>query len=94
LFALPNCHTIPSTSCLSFSGRREISRVVSRPSPYEVGPSLIDVYNASFEFYGHDRSVPDVDRWDLAQDLVRLGYLNSMPRLVDVEYAQELIREV
>jgi hypothetical protein len=26
--------------------------------------------------------------------LVQLGYLNSMPRLIDVEHAQELIREV
>jgi hypothetical protein len=68
---------------------------VSRPSPYEVGPSPTDdVYNACFEFYGHDRTVPDVDSWYLAQDLVQLGYLNSMPRLVDVEHAQELIREV
>jgi hypothetical protein len=74
------------------SCRREA--FVSRPSPYEVGPSPIDVYNACLEFYGHDRSVPDVDSWDLAQDLVGLGYLNSMPRLVDVEHAQELIREV
>jgi hypothetical protein len=67
---------------------------VSRPSPYEVGPSPIDVYNACFEFYGHDRTVPDVDSWDLAEDLLRLGYLNSMPRLVDVDHSQELIREV
>ena len=47
-----------------------------------------------FEFYGHDRTVLDVDSWDLAQDLLRLGYLSSMPRLADVEHAQELIREV
>ena len=67
---------------------------VSRPFPDEVGPSPTDVYDACLEFYGHDRTVPDVDSWDLAQDLVRLGYLNSMPRLVDVEHAQELIREV
>jgi hypothetical protein len=67
---------------------------VSRPSPYEAGPSHTDVYNACFEFYGHDRNVLDVDSWDLAHDLVRLGYLKSMPRLVDVEHAQELIREV
>ena len=67
---------------------------VSRPSLYEAGPSPTDVYSACFEFYGHDRTVPDVDSRDLAQDLVRLGYLNSMPRLVDVEHAQKLIREV
>jgi hypothetical protein len=67
---------------------------VSRPSPYEAGSSHTDVYTACFEFYGHDRTVPDVDSWDLAQDLVRLGYLNSMSRLIDVEHAQELIREV
>jgi hypothetical protein len=46
------------------------------------------------ELYGHDRTVPDVDSWDLAQDLLRLGYLNSMPRLLDVEHAQEVLREV
>jgi transcription elongation factor Elf1 len=66
----------------------------SCPSPYEEGPSPVDIYNACFDFYGHGRTVPDVDSWDLAQDLVRLGYLNSIPRLVDVEHAQELIREV
>ena len=66
----------------------------SRPSLYEKDSSPNDVYNACFEFYGHDRTVPDVDSWYLAQDLVQLGYLNSMPRLVDVEHAQELMREV
>jgi hypothetical protein len=67
---------------------------VSRPSPYEEGPSPTDVYNACFEYYRHDRTVPDVDSWDVAQDLLRLGNLDSKPRLVDVEHAQELIREV
>jgi hypothetical protein len=67
---------------------------VSRPTLYEVGPSPTDVYNACFEFYGHDRTVPDVDSWYLAQDLVQLGYRKSMPKLVDVSHAQELIREV
>jgi hypothetical protein len=81
----------PYCRCEDSCGREAF---VSRPSPYEVGPSPIDVYNACLEFYSHDRSVPDVDRWDLAQDLVGLGYLNSMPRLVDVEHAQERIREV
>ena len=77
--------------CEGSCGREEF---VSRPSPCERDPSPTDVYNACVEFYGHDRSVPDVDSWYLAQDLVQLGYLNSMPRLVDVEDAQELIREV
>jgi hypothetical protein len=81
----------PYCRCEDSCGREAF---VSRPSPYEVDPSPIDVYNACLEFYSHDRSVPDVDSWDLAQDLVGLGYLNSMPRLVDVEHAQELIREV
>ena len=81
----------PYCRCEDSCGREAF---VFRPSPYEVGPSPTDVYNACLEFYGHDRTVPDVDSWDLAQDLVRLGYLNSMPRLVDVEHAQELIREV
>jgi hypothetical protein len=81
----------PYCRCEDRGGREAF---VFRPSPYEVSPSLIDVYNASFEFYGHDRTVPDVDSWDLAQDLVRLGYLNSMPRLVDLEHAQELMHEV
>jgi hypothetical protein len=85
LWACPYCR------CEDRCGREAF---VSRPSLYEVGPSPTDVYNASFEFYGHDRTVPDVDSWYLAQDLVQLGYLNSMPRLVDVGYAQELIRGV
>jgi hypothetical protein len=81
----------PYCRCADRCGREA---VVSRSSLYEVGSSPTKVYNACLEFYGHDRTVPDVDSWYLAQDLVRLGYLNSMPRLLDVEHAQELIREV
>jgi hypothetical protein len=81
----------PYCRCEDSCGREAI---VSRPSPDEVGPSPIDVYNACLDFYGHDRTVPDVDCRYLAQALVQLGYLNSMPRRVDVEHAQELIREV
>ena len=81
----------PYCRCEVSCGREAI---VSRPTPCEEGPSPIGVYNACLEFYGHDRTVPDVESWDLAQDLLRLGYLDSMPRLVDVEHAQELIREV
>ena len=73
------------------SCRREA--FVSRPYSY-LDPTPTEVYAAVFEFYSRDRSVLDVDSWDLAQDLIQLGYLNSMPRLVDVEHAQELIREV
>jgi hypothetical protein len=81
----------PNCRCDDSCGRETNA---SRPSPYEVDHSPTDVYNACLEFYSQDWTVPDVDRWDLAQDLVRLGYLNSMPRLVDVEHVQELIREV
>jgi hypothetical protein len=67
----------------------------SRPSPDEVGLSPTgDICNACLEIYGYDRTVADVDSLDLAQPLVRLGYLNSMPSLVDVEHAQESIRKV
>ena len=81
----------PYCRCEDRCGREAF---VSRPSLYERGPSSTDVYNACFEFYGHDRTVPDVDSWHLAQDLVQLGYLNCMPRLIDVGHAQDLIREV
>jgi hypothetical protein len=81
----------PYCRCEDSCGREAF---VSRPSPYEEGPSPTDVYNACLAFDGHDRTVPDVDSSHLAQDLVRLGYLNSMPSLVDVEGAQELIRKV
>jgi len=64
----------------------------SRPYSY-FGPTPTEVYAAVFEFYSRDRTVLDVDSSYLAQDLVSLGYLNSMPRLVDVGHAQELIRE-
>jgi hypothetical protein len=85
-------HICPYCRCEDYYGREAF---VSRPSPDEESPSPNDdIYNACLEFYGHDRTVPDVDSWDLAQDLVRLGYLNSMPSLVDVENAQELIRDV
>jgi hypothetical protein len=73
------------------SRRREA--FVSRPCPY-LGPTPTEVYAAVFEFYSRDRTVLDVDSSYLAQDLVSLGYLNSMPRLVDVGHAQELIRDV
>jgi hypothetical protein len=81
----------PYCRCEDRCGREAF---VSRPSLYETGPLPTDVYNACLEFYGHDRTVPDVDSWDLAQDLLGLGHLNSMPRPLDVEHAQELIREV
>jgi hypothetical protein len=81
----------PYCRCEDSCGREAF---VSCPSLDEVGRSPTDVYNACLELYGHDRTVPDVDSWDLTQNLVRLGYLNSMPRLLDVELAQELIREV
>jgi hypothetical protein len=80
----------PYCRCEDSCGREAF---VSRPSPDE-SHSPTDVYDACLELYGHDRTVPDVDSWDLAQNLVRLGYLNSMPRLLDVEHAQELILEV
>jgi hypothetical protein len=73
------------------SCRREA--FVSRPYSY-LDPTPTEVYAAVFEFYSRDRSVLDMDSWDLAQDLIQLGYLNSMPSLADVEHAQELIREV
>ncbi len=66
---------------------------VSRPCSYS-GPTSAEVYAALFEFYSRDRGVLDVDSWDLAHDLVRLSYLNSMPSLVDVEHVQELICEI
>jgi hypothetical protein len=80
----------PYCSCEDSCGR-EIN--ASRPYSY-LGPTPTEVYAAVFEFYSRDRSVLDVDTWYLTQDLVSLGHLNSMPRLVDVGHAQELIREV
>jgi hypothetical protein len=80
----------PYCRCEDSCGREAF---VSRPYSC-LGPAPIEVYAAVFEFYSHDRSVLDVDSLDLTQRLVRLGYLNSMPRLVDVEHTQELIREV
>jgi hypothetical protein len=73
------------------SCRREA--FVSRPYSY-LDPTPTEVNAAVFEFYSRDRSVLDMDSWDLAQDLIQLGYLNSMPSLADVEHGQELIREV
>jgi hypothetical protein len=66
---------------------------VSRPNSY-LGPTSTEAYAAVFEFYSHDRSVLDLDNSYLTQALVSLGNLNFMPRLVDVDHAQELIREV
>jgi hypothetical protein len=80
----------PYCRCEDSCGRETSA---SRPYSYS-GPTPTEVYAAVFEFYSRDRSVLDVDSSCLAQDLVSLGYLNSMPRLVDVGHAQELIREV
>ena len=83
-------HICPYCRCDDSCGREtNFSRPYSN-----LGPSCTEVYAAVFEFYRRDQSVLDVDSWYLAQDLVFLGYLNSMPRLVDVGHAQELIREV
>ena len=65
----------------------------SRPHS-NLGPTPTEAYAAVFEFYSRDQSVLDMDGSDLAEDLVSLGYLNTMPRLVDVDHAQELIRQV
>jgi hypothetical protein len=64
---------------------------VSRPCSY-LGPTSTEFYAAVFEFCSRDRTVLDVDSSYLAQHLVTLGYLDSMPRLVDVGHVQELIR--
>ena len=65
----------------------------SRPRS-NLGPTPTEVYAAVFELYNRDRTVLDVDGSDLAEDLVSLGYLNTMPRLVDADHVQELIRQV
>jgi hypothetical protein len=80
----------PYCRCEDCCGREAF---VSRPY-YYVGPTPTEVYAAVFEFYSRNRTVLDVDSSYLAQDLVSLGHLNSMPRLVDVGHAQELIRKV
>jgi hypothetical protein len=64
------------------------------PAPIHIlAPHPPKSTTAVFEFYSRDRLVLDVESSYLAQDLVSLGYLNSMPRQVDVGHAQELIRE-
>jgi hypothetical protein len=81
----------PYCRCEDSSCGREA--FVSCPYSY-LGPTSTEVYTAVFEFYSCDRRVLDVDSSCLAQDLVSSGYLDNMPRLVDVGHAQELIREV
>jgi hypothetical protein len=80
----------PYCRCGDSCGREAF---VSRPYSYS-GPTPTEVYAAVFEFYSYDRSVLDVDSSCLAQGLASFGHLNSMPRLVDVACAQELVREV
>jgi len=79
----------PYCRCEDSCGREAF---VSRPYSY-LGPTPTEVYAAVFEFYSRDRSVLDVDSSCLAQSRVSLGYLNSMPRLVDVGHTQDLVRE-
>jgi hypothetical protein len=80
----------PDCGCEDACGREAF---VSRPYSHS-DPTPTEVYAAVFELYGCDQDVLDVDDSDLAQDLVSLGHLNSMPRLVDVGHAQELVREI
>jgi hypothetical protein len=63
---------------------------VSHPYSY-LGPTPTEIYAAMFKFHSRDRGVLDGDSSYLAHDLVSLGYLNNMPRLVDAGHAQELI---
>ena len=79
----------PYCRCEDSCGREAFA---FRPYLYSA-PTPTEVYAAVFEFYSRDRSVLDLDRSCLAQGLVSLGNLNSMPRLVDVACAQELVRE-
>ena len=79
----------PYCRCKDSCGREAFA---FRPYSY-LGPTPSEVYTAVFEFCSRDRSVLDVDSSCLAQGLVSLGHLNSMPRLVDVGCAQELVRE-
>jgi hypothetical protein len=79
----------PYCRCEDSCGREAF---VSRPYSHS-DPTPTEVYAAVFEFYSRDRSVLDVDSSCLAQGLFSLGYLNSMPRLVDVACAHELVRE-
>ena len=79
----------PYCRCEDSCGREAF---VSRPHS-KSGITPTEVYAAVFEFYSRDRTVIDLDSPYLAQDLVSLGYLNSMPRLVDVGCAQDLVRE-
>jgi hypothetical protein len=79
----------PYCRCEDSCGRETF---VSRPYSY-LGPTPTEVYAAVFEFYSRDRSVLAVDSSCLVQGLFSLGYLNYMPRLVDVACAQELVRE-
>ena len=80
----------PHCRCEESCGRETDA---SRPYSFS-SPTPTEVYAAVFELYNRDRSVLDVDSSDLAEDLVSLGYLNTMPRLVDVDRAQNLIRQV
>jgi len=78
----------PHCRCEDSCGREANA---SRPYSY-LGPTPTEVYAAVFEFCSRDRTVLDVNSAYLAQHLVTLGYLDSMPRLVDVGHVQELIR--
>ncbi len=80
----------PYCRCEDSCGREAF---VSRPYSY-LGPTPTEVYAAVFEFYSRDRTVLDVDGSYLAQQLVSLGCLDTMPRLVDAGHAQELVRQV
>jgi hypothetical protein len=79
----------PYCRCEDSCGREAF---VSHPCSF-FSPTPNEVYAAVFEFYSRDQSVLNVDSSCLAQGLVSLSYLNSMPRLVDVGCAQELVRE-
>ncbi len=65
----------PHCRCEDSCGREAfVSRLRSN-----LGPTPTEVYAAVFEFYSRDQSVLDVDGSYLAQQLVSLGYLSSIP---------------
>jgi hypothetical protein len=80
----------PYCGCEDSCGREAFA---FRPPSYSQ-PTPTAVYAAVLEFFGSDRAVLDADSSYLAHGLVSMGYLNSLPKLGDVEHAQALIREV
>jgi hypothetical protein len=66
----------------------------TRPPSFFLLPDVFDVYAALTAYHSQDPMILEEGTETVAKNLVRLGYLNHRPLLVDVESSLDIIRSV